>query len=225
MKNLQNINLLLIEDDTNLRNELEETLAIFFKNIYSAINGKEALDVFAKEKIDIIFTDYVMPVMDGCSFAKEIRKNDRFIPIIFITNYTDKEKLLNLMTLNITDFLIKPINYDNLIESLEKINANIEPKNENKNEIIITDKIKYIPDDKILMVEEKEISLTKNEIIFIEILVKNLDSIIEYESLSYAFSDQYKSEQAIKNLIYRLNQKIKIEFLKNIQGVGYKLVQ
>mgnify|MGYP001110581047 CR=1 FL=1 len=221
MKNLQNINLLLIEDDTNLRNELEETLAIFFKKIYSAINGKEALDVFAKEKIDIIFTDYVMPVMDGCSFAKEIRKNDRFIPIVFITNYTDKEKLLNLMTLNITDFLIKPINYDNLIESLEKLNANIKQENE----IIITDKIKYIPDDKILMVEEKEISLTKNEIIFIEILVKNLDSIIEYEALSYAFSDQYKSEQAIKNLIYRLNQKIKIEFLKNIQGVGYKIVQ
>lgn len=222
MENLKNFNVLLAEDDSTLRDEIKETLSIFFKNVFPCENGKVALDTYNNNNIDIIFTDYVMPELDGHKFSQQIREKDKNIPIIFITNYTDKEKLLNLITLNVTDFLIKPINYDNLITSLEKLNDLV--KKEEKSTIIkLNNKIKYDTSNKVLFIEDKEIKLTKNEIAFIEILVQNLNSIISFDTLSYSFGDEYKSEHAIKNIIYRLNQKVEINFLKNVQGVGYKI--
>lgn len=222
MNKLKNLNALLLEDDDSLRDELKEILSIFFKNVYSAENGLVGLDLYKSKNIDIIFTDYVMPQMDGCTFIKKIRESNKDIPVLILTNYTDKDKLLSLITLNITEFLIKPVNYENIVEVLEKIDSSLDLE-PNSNFIKINNHIDYDKEKKCLIINDKEVSLTKNEISFIEILITNQNSTISFESLAYAFDNTYKSEQAIKNMIYRLNQKTKVKFLKNIQGIGYKI--
>ena len=91
---LKNMTLLLVEDDEELRNSIKELLSIFFKNIFVASNGLEALEIYSKNSINLIITDYVMPIMNGCDFCKEIRQKNKKIPLVIMSNYSDKEKLL-----------------------------------------------------------------------------------------------------------------------------------
>ena len=71
---LKSLNLLLVEDDNELRNSIKETLSIFFKNVFVAQNGLEALDIYTEKSVNLIITDYVMPTMNGYELCKKIRE-------------------------------------------------------------------------------------------------------------------------------------------------------
>lgn len=67
----------------------------------------------------MIITDYVMPLMDGEEFSRQIRINDHKIPISIISNYSEKEKLMKLIDLELTGYLLKPISYNDLMVCLK----------------------------------------------------------------------------------------------------------
>lgn len=126
---LKNLTLLLVEDDEELKNSIKETLSIFFKNIITAKDGQEALLIYSKSNIDLIITDYVMPLMNGYELCKELRDKNRKIPLVIMSNYSDQEKLLKSITLELTDYLVKPIEYKQLVETLLKMIEKLEREN------------------------------------------------------------------------------------------------
>ena len=95
LSRLKMFTLLLVEDDEELLNKLNVILSIFFKEVITAQNGKDALEIYSTQKIDMIISDYSMPLMSGYELLKEIRKENKKIPLTIISNYSDKEKLLN----------------------------------------------------------------------------------------------------------------------------------
>ena len=99
---LKRLTILLVEDDEELRDGLSQTLSIFFYKVIIAKNGIEAMEILVQNKIDMIITDYVMPLMDGEEFSRQIRINDHKIPISIISNYSEKEKLMKLIDLELT---------------------------------------------------------------------------------------------------------------------------
>nr|HPK63150.1 response regulator [Spirochaetota bacterium] len=82
--------------------------------------GKKALELFYKNKIDIILMDMQMPEMDGITCSKIIREGDNnaAIPIIALTGYTMEEDIDRCKKAGINDFLSKPINELTLIEKI-----------------------------------------------------------------------------------------------------------
>ena len=218
---LKNLTLLLVEDDEELRNSIKETLSLFFKEIITAPDGESALSIYLKNNIDLIITDYVMPTMNGFELCKEIRVKNRKIPLVIMSNYSDKEKLLKSITLGLTDYLIKPIEYNQLLETLEKMTEKLEREN-----LFIFN----MPEEKKYNFFTKEISdeknssltkLTKSEIIILELLIKNINKIVSSQTIEYNLSpNEPKSEQAIKNLIHRLRTKLAKNSISNIQGFG-----
>lgn len=171
---LKNLTLLLVEDDEELKESIKETLALFFKNVFVAQNGLEALDIYSQNSIDLIITDYVMPIMNGYELCKNIREKNRKIPLVIMSNYSDKEKLLKSISLELTDYVIKPIEYKQLLETLVKMVEKLE--RENLLSFTINEDKKYnffkkeIYDEK----ENTYIKLTKSEIIILELLINNL---------------------------------------------------
>jgi len=115
---------LLAEDE-----EINRKVAIYFLqkmgcHVIAAANGKEAIELFEKCEIDLILMDVQMPEMDGFSATKQIRQLESFknksIPIIAITAYAlkgDKEKCIEA---GMDDYLMKPINPEELHEKLDK---------------------------------------------------------------------------------------------------------
>ena len=219
---LKNLTLLLVEDDEELRNSIKETLSIFLKNIITVKDGQEALLVYSKDNIDLIITDYVMPLMNGYELCKEIRDKNRKIPLVIMSNYSEQEKLLKSITLELTDYLIKPIEYKQLVETLLKMIKKLERENLLYFKIDENKKYNYFTKE---IIDEKNNSatkLTKSEIVILELLIKSINKIVTTETIEYNLSpNDHKSEQAIKNIIHRLRTKLTKNLISNIQGVGY----
>lgn len=219
---LKRLTILLVEDDEELRDSLSQTLSIFFHKVIIAKNGIEALEVLVQNKIDMILTDYVMPLMDGEEFSRQVRVNYNQIPISIISNYSDKEKLIKLIDLELTSYLLKPISYEDLIICLEKM-----LKKHNKYNLYyfeINSKINYNFLTKEITNDNKNVigKLSKSEIVILELLIKNANTIISTETIqSYLSLDEIKSEQAIKNIIYRLRKKIGKDMIQNHNNLGY----
>lgn len=219
---LKRMSILLVEDDEELKDSLNQTLSIFFKKVILANNGVEAIKMLELNKVDMIITDYVMPLMDGHEFCRYVRKNNYTLPITIISNYSEREKLIKLIDLELSNYLIKPINYEDLMSCLNSMIKKIDKLN--LHNFQINNRLNYNFSTKELIDYEDNsiIKLSKSEIIILELLLKNINSIISVEHIqSYLSATEVKSEQAIKNIIHRLRNKIGKNMIQNLQSLGY----
>lgn len=217
---LKNLSLLLVEDDEEILNKMNTILSIFFKKIYYCKDGEEAYKLFLKEKVDMIITDYVMPKLDGYKLCKIIREKDKNIPIAIMSNYTDKQKLLNVIPFSLASYMIKPLDYETLtntlIEMIDRLDDN-SYKMYHFETSLIYDKIK-----KELTKNKEIIPISKTEAVIIELFISKKDQIVSNTDIELELSpNENKTEQAIKSLIYRLRKKLGKDTIINISGFGY----
>jgi len=129
------INILVLEDDEKLNYIVCSYLN---DNSYRAISCKNAIEAFDKmqeETVDIIISDIMMPGMDGFEFAQEIRKQNKTIPILFMTardDITSKQKGYHI---GIDDYMVKPIEMDELILRVSALLRRANIANERKIEV------------------------------------------------------------------------------------------
>lgn len=222
LEKLKKMSILLVEDDDELRDGLSQTLAVLFNKVILANNGFEATKILKLNKIDMIITDYVMPLMDGHKFCRYLRDNNYNLPITIISNYSEKEKLIKLIDLELTNYLLKPISYNDLINCLISMIKKIEKLNPNNFQISNLLRYNFLTKELINENQNIVIKLSKSEIVVLELLLKNINSIISIEMIQSSLSpNEIKSEQAIKNIIHRLRNKIGKDFIQNLQSLGY----
>ena len=121
------LKVLVVEDDSSVRTFLNRVMVKYFSaEVIEAENGKIGLEKLESEEIDFVFLDIAMPVMNGHEFLKEIRKISKFkdLPVIIISANSERELVGDLITLGITDYLVKPIEYRTVKARIENI---IEP--------------------------------------------------------------------------------------------------
>jgi len=111
-------NILYVEDDKSSSDEISFFLENHVGNLYVANNGKEGLQLFKDNHIDLIITDVQMPVMDGISMITEIKKFDKNIPIIITTAFNETNYLIAALNLGINKYVLKPINLKELISNI-----------------------------------------------------------------------------------------------------------
>lgn len=222
LKILKNLYLLIVEDDATVLEDLKSTVEIFCDNVYTAENGKEGLKILERCSVDIVLTDYVMPYMNGYEFCQTIRQTNKNIPLAIISNYNDSDKLLKSIPLNLTQYLIKPIDYTSLTKVLTQMVEKLKESGFVCEQI--TKDLRYNYLAKLLRVQDKIIFLTKNENLLIELFLKNKNSLVSNHLISYNINNEGISPQAIKNLIHRLRAKIGKEVIVNIKDMGYMLV-
>jgi CheY-like chemotaxis protein len=120
---MYDINILLVEDSKINRLIFKRLLVNNgYENVYEAVNGIEAINMFNKKDIvyDIIFMDIHMPIMNGIDAMRIIRSDDRNIPIIILTaDITDYIKN-NKENLGFTDYVNKPIDICQLLKLIKK---------------------------------------------------------------------------------------------------------
>ncbi|MEN4045159.1 fused response regulator/phosphatase [Sulfurimonas sp. NWX367] len=119
LKIYTSLNILCVEDDTNVMDIYTTLFSMLFKNVYTAYNGAEGLNVFQKKQVDIVLTDYSMPVMNGLQMSEKIRECDAGIPIILLTALESLEMLRTAIDLRITSFIKKPISSQSIFSTLE----------------------------------------------------------------------------------------------------------
>jgi len=122
---LSSLNVLYVEDDVETREELELILQSWFKNLYTASDGEEGLELYKKHHPDIVISDIQMPKMNGLSMAADIRSINPNQEIIILSAYNDVEYLFRALELGIKHYITKPISIERLLGKLVEIKKQI----------------------------------------------------------------------------------------------------
>jgi len=216
----KNFSILFVEDDLEIQKNMSKILSLLCNKVYVASNGLEAYEIFTNNVIHIIITDYEMPFINGYDLVLKIREISQNIPIIILSNYTDKEKLLKCIPLNLTSYLEKPIIYEKLLETLQLCKNQIE--NNATLYLRINDSLKYDFNTKSLIQDGNYIKLTTLEIQIFEYLLNKKNQLVyNDELLSVIFENDYYGN--IKNIIYRLRKKVSKDVIVNYKNLGYML--
>ena len=116
---LKEFNILYIEDDINLLKNSSDILEDFLKAIYPATNTKDALEILKKNRVDVIVSDILLENENGIEFIKKLRDEHHiYTPVILTTAYTDTNYLLESIKLKIENYIIKPINIKELLNTI-----------------------------------------------------------------------------------------------------------
>lgn len=118
--------ILVVDDHEQMRTYLASTLQHY--NILKAENGKEALEMLKNNKIDLLLTDYMMPIMDGEQLVKQIKKQKLNLPVIILTARVDDFAKLNMLRMGVDGYLNKPFIEEELlliVKNSLKMYANI----------------------------------------------------------------------------------------------------
>ena len=126
-------NVLYVEDEEGIAQTLIKYLSKFFKEVVYAENGEEGLNLYQKNKFDIVITDIMMPKMSGLEMSKEIKKIHPNQNIIVISAYAEIENFLESIKLGIDGYIIKPINYEDMNKTLFKTVSKIKNLKDNQN--------------------------------------------------------------------------------------------
>ena len=118
---LEKYTVLVVDDEESILDVTEGFFQRKGHEVYTAANGKEALEVIGREKIDCCFTDINMPEMDGLELAEELQKRDHTFPVVIMTGYPSIENTIDTLKNGVVDFLIKPINLEQMELTLIRV--------------------------------------------------------------------------------------------------------
>lgn len=213
--------ILVVEDEVKARESMINILSERFSKVIGAQNGDEGLKKFKKFKPDLVITDIAMPIMDGLDMAREIKEISDDVPIVVLSAYSEKERLLRSIDIGIDKYLIKPVDIEELFKVLdyligEKIEANMLVK--------ISEEYQFNKTKRTLIYSGGEIVLTKKELAFISLLLKQPGALVLHEDIKKnVWIGEHVSDTAVRTFIKRVRDKVGEDFIKNVPSLGYKI--
>lgn len=221
-KSLKNKTVLFLEDNEEFASNTIKLLELYFKEVIHCVSIKSAKKLFDEIKeIDIILSD--LKVNDGIAleFIKKVREENKEIPIAVLSAHKDEQFLLEAIPLGLLMYMVKPISFEEF-EKFVKEAVNFFAQ---KTDLYyIDDNIYYDNKRKSVFMDNNEISLTKKEIDFIELLLKNKNKITTKEDIeTYVWKKDSMSEAALKKYDIASSKKIGKNIIVTIQSIGYKL--
>ena len=222
--------ILLAEDDNNLGLLLRNYLLAKKYEATLCINGREALESFQKNVFNICIIDIMLPEMDGLTLAKEIRKINDNIPIIFLTARNQKEDIIEGFRTGADDYITKPFSMEELLYRIEAILRRVtEPVVHKKEEHYSIGEYSFDTLKQLLSFKDQTIKLTTKESELLELLCSHKNEILErnYALKAIWIDDNYFNARSMDVYITKLRKYLKKDSsvkILNVHGKGYKLL-
>ena len=224
------LTLLYAEDNQESRENYAFVLSNYFHKVYTAKDGKEALEIYHDKKPDILLLDITMPKLNGLDVAKSIREENEEIPIVMLTAHSETDKLLRAVPLKLEEYLLKPINNKRLQNTM----LDLIHKLESKDIIELKEGLSWNKRNNNLLYEKQEIKLTLKENLLIELLAKTPGDYFMRDIIIYhVWPDEIPDashDRKLTKLISRLNKKIMLEtdcvtaLIENSYALGYRVI-
>jgi len=216
---------LYAEDDKAVQSSVVEYLSKYFKDVFVASDGEEALSLYTKQKPNVLIFDIDMPKIDGLSLAKIIRESNKTVPIVMLTAFTDTDKLLKATELNLSKYLVKPVDPFSFKEAMQKLALELETSSSLYVEL--KEGFKWHKEKKELTDNGKAVPLSKKEQTLLNLLVsKHNESVHFTDIMALVWEDDFDAEISIESVKYQvsmLRKKLPKESIKNVYGKGYVL--
>lgn len=220
--------LLYVEDDESLSFVTRDNLSLHGYEITHCSDGRTAMEVIATQSFDLCILDVMLPEVDGFTIAKEIRKYDVAVPIIFLTAKSLKEDKIHGLKLGGDDYLTKPFSIEELILKIEIFlkRSQVTTAVEVSNFRIGNYEFNYR--NLALTINEESKTLTQKEADLLRYFLQNKNEVLKRSAILENLwgEDDYFMGRSLDVFISRLrkylskDERLKIE---NIHGVGFRL--
>ena len=220
-------NVLVVEDDKNIRKLIEIKLSGLGYSVLTAENGRDALDKLAENHLDILLVDAMMPIMDGYSFVKAVRESGNNVPVIMVTargSLADKSQGFDV---GVDDYMVKPIEFDELSLRIKAVLRRAK---------IISDR-KITVGETVLDYDTLTVSNSTDKVVLTKTEFGVLYKLLSYPERSFSKSELFEEfwswdsdteEDIVKVYINRIRNKIApfsdID-VETIRGIGYRGVK
>tara|TARA_R110002072_G_scaffold70259_1_gene169858 strand:- start:108 stop:785 length:678 start_codon:yes stop_codon:yes gene_type:complete len=224
---MSKIKVLLAEDEASLGMIVKESLESRDFTVFHAENGEEAFEMYQTKKPDILVLDVMMPKKDGFTLAKEIRLENKGIPIIFLTAKSQTADVLEGFNHGGNDYLKKPFSMEELIVRIKALLNRIELKTNVEN-ITIGEYTFNLTKQTLEFSSETE-QLTHREAQLLFYLYENKNAVLDRTFILNKLwgNDDFFNARSMDVFISKLRKKLKkdsnIQIL-NVRGFGYKLI-
>ena len=219
------VRVLLIEDEEKMR----ELIKIVFRKedfvIIEAVDGKQGLNLFRTNSVDIVILDIMLPEIDGWTVCREIRRTSN-IPIILLTARGEEFDKLFGFELGADDYLVKPFSPKELMARVKALLRRAEIKS---NEAASYYRFGNIVIDRLsreVTVNEKPVNLTNKEYELLYFLAANPKIVFTREQLLLKVwgYEQYGDPRTVDTHIKKLREKLGdySSCISTMWGVGYK---
>lgn len=214
------MNILIVDDETLIRNVIKEYSANEGYHIFEASDGLEAIEMVRNNNIDLVVLDVMMPNLDGFSACKEIKKI-KSIPVIILSARKEEYDKLVGFELGIDDYMTKPFSPKELMARIKAVSKRNTLSDEFKYETLV---INYAGHT--VSVDDEELKLTPKEYEILCYLVQNKNIAVSRETIlsklwGYSFfGDDRTVDTHIKKLRNNLGKYR--DLITTVRGMGYK---
>jgi len=223
MNILKNLNILYVEDEETIIDKYAYFLEESCSKVYIARDGEEAYALYSENKIHLIIMDLLIPKLNGINLAKKIRKENDSIAMIALTAHSDREILLDIVELNFSSYLIKPVGRSDLMNALLKVSRKVD----GGRNVPLPCNCAWDGKSKTLFHNDEAVTLTRRELKLFELLVEKAGSpCSDDEIFFYVWGNDFEkviTNSSIRTLVKNLRKKIPQELIKNQYGIGYKI--
>lgn len=215
--------ILIVEDEIKIRFLIRDYFLKENFNIYEAEDGESGLEVFSREKIDLIILDVMMPNMDGFTFLEKIRSVSS-VPVILLTAKAEEEDKLQGYEFGADDYMTKPFSPKVLVAKskalLKRTRKDVDSSSQDFNGLIIN-KLSHE-----VRVNNEIISLSPKEYELLLYLISNEGIALSRDTILdnvWGF-DYYGDIRTVDTNIKRLREKLldKSSYIVTVRGSGYK---
>jgi DNA-binding response OmpR family regulator len=229
---MKTFRILVVEDDPNLGAILADYLKAKNYETHLALNGQEGLEAFAKSEFDLLLLDVMMPVKDGFTLSREIRKINTKIPIIFLTAKSMKEDAIEGFKAGADDYVTKPFSMEELLLRIKAILRRIYEENEPTSQETEYEigKLRFKSMQQVLETGSEKIKLTSKESQLLKLLCQKKNDVLERTFALKAIwgDDSYYNSRSMDVYVAKLRKYLKADEnveLINVHGQGFKLIE
>ena len=219
-------NILVVEDDKNLRKLVTTYLQRNKYNTYEATNGEEALNVLDQSYIDLIVSDIMMPKMDGYELIKSLREAKYDVPILIITAKSEIEDKKEGFLLGADDYMVKPIDIEEMLLRIQVLLRRSKSASEKKIQIgdllLNYNQLSVIKKYKVYNLAQKEFYLLYKLLSTPNTIFTRQELIEEVWGLE-SDSDYRTVDVHIKRIREKMKDVDEFEIV-TIRGIGYKAI-
>ena len=231
-------NILICDDEADIRSALKVYLSGEDYKIFEAENGAQALETIEKEEINLLLMDIMMPVMDGINALAKLREQGNNIPVILLTAKSqDMDKIIGLNA-GADDYITKPFNPVEVIARVKSQlrrymrfgGSNDSPAEKENASVLRNGGLELDDNSKSVTRDGEPVNLTPTEMLLLKFFMENLDKVFSPKEIYRKVwnDDPFGAENTVTVHIRHLREKIEIDparpdYLKVVWGHGYKM--
>ena len=213
--------ILLLEDETVLRKNIEKFLTIKGHQVDSYEDGGVLLDEANLFEYDFFVFDINVPEVDGFELLAYIKDKKIETPVIFISAMVGIEEISKGFKLGCSDYLKKPFE----LEELELRLKNIKNSFSAHERLDLPGGLVYDFDTKSVYKDEQRLELSKKQSEILYVIMKYNGQVVSFDTIAdYAYEDDFRDMHTISSHIRDIRKVVGADTIKNVRGVGYKVV-